>query len=429
MQSTKQDKYFALVDCNNFYVSCERVFNPSLKNKPVAILSNNDGCIVARSQEIKDLGIPMGAPYFKYKQQLQKSGAEVFSSNYSLYAEMSRRVMETISKNMPELEIYSIDEAFVLMSGSKKQIEEEAKNLRYTILRWTGIPVSIGIAKTKTLAKVANYYAKKKKSSNGIFVLSNELESQAALCELPVGEIWGIGRKISNVLQARGIQTADEFLKCNLDWIRKEFKIFGVRTYYELTGKSCYELDEMPESKKSIISSRSFGRPVTELRELEEAVSSYTARAAEKMRKQELTTEHLYLFICTNRFSKEKPQYYNSISIKLPSQTEYTPTLISFALEGLKKIYKEGYEYKKAGVMFNFLSPNEERQENLCLFEENKNTEKETKLMKLVDSMNNRYGKKALRFAAEGIKKSWSMHSDFKSKNYTGRWSDLPNVH
>ncbi|MDX1921415.1 MAG: Y-family DNA polymerase, partial [Candidatus Caenarcaniphilales bacterium] len=415
MSFTSPINYFALIDCNNFYVSCERVFNPSLKSVPVVVLSNNDGCIVSRSQEAKEIGIPMGAPFFKYERELKISNTKVFSSNYTLYADMSKRVMETIAQLVPEIEIYSIDEAFVKISGNPEQVEKQVREIRSIILKWTGIPVSIGVAKTKTLAKVANHVAKKNKAKNGFHCLFDEEETNRILKDFPVQEVWGIGRRIAEKLIARRITTALRLSQSNDDWIRKQFTIIGLRLIEELRGIPCYELELIPSPKKNIVSSRSFGYPITKQEELEEAVATYTAIAAEKMRKQASVTQFIYVFITTNRFKFNQKQYYNSISLKLPSQTDYTPTLINNALKGLKSIYREGYEYKKAGVMLSFLSPKAETQINLF---DSKDIEKQSQVMKVLDKINNQHGHNILKIAAEGLKKGWIMKSDYRSNKY-----------
>ncbi|MDJ0626300.1 MAG: Y-family DNA polymerase [Candidatus Caenarcaniphilales bacterium] len=425
MQSTKQIKYFAIVDCNSFYVSCERVFNPSLKNVPVVILSNNDGCIVSRSQEVKEIGIPAGMPLFKCERDIKASNTKVFSSNYTLYADMSKRVMDTIAHLVPEIEVYSIDEAFFQVMGDHQEIKEKIKQVRETILQWTGIPTSIGVGKTKTLAKVANHIAKKEKGTNGTYCLFDNKQAELVLRDLPVQEVWGVGRRIAEKLIRRRITTALGLAKSNDRWIKEQFTVVGLKIVNELRGIPCYDLEQVPQPRKNIVSSRSFGYPVIEQKDLEEAIATYTARAAEKMRKQESVTQYIYIYITTNRFQPNSKQYYNSISVKLPSQTDYSPTLIHYALKGLRTIYKPGFQYKKAGVMLSFLVPKPEMQINLF---DSYDTEKQTNVMKVFDRLNNRYGHNIMKVASEGLKKGWIMKSDYKSNKYTTDWNEIPVV-
>jgi len=347
----KNDNIVALVDCNNFYVSCERVFNPKLHNKPVAVLSNNDGCIVSRSQEIKDLKIPMGAPGFKYEGLIKKNGGTLLSSNYALYADMSARVMEVLSMFSPEVEIYSIDEAFLGLNGFKnRDLESYGRKIKRTVFQWTGIPVSVGISKTKTLAKVANHFAKRFSAFQGSLCLLEDERIEKALSKTPVYDIWGIGRQYNKFLRQHKIETALQLRDADDKFIEHYLTSVGLKTVWELRGYACIDLDEAPAAKKSIVTSRSFGKQVSSLRELQEAVSEYVTRAAEKLRKQKSVAGLLMVFLSTNRF-KEGPQYNNSLSATLFPPTAYTPELIKTALNLLEELYLPGFEFKKAGVM------------------------------------------------------------------------------
>lgn len=422
MSSTSpSDQLFALVDCNNFYVSCERVFNPRLWNKPVVILSNNDGCVVARSNEAKALGIPMGAPAFQYATLFQTQGVIVYSSNYALYGEMSQRVMHMLSQYTSDFEIYSIDEAFLLVDSLNA--EAYAAKIRQEILQATGIPVSIGIAPTKTLAKVANRYAKKVKVQEGYFVLNDEKTRQEVLKSLPVGDVWGIGPRLSRMLHGHQIQTAWDLVNANDGWIKKQMSIVGLRTVMELRGQSCLSFQEAAPSKKSIVSSRSFGIEVKEEADLAEAVSNYTATAAEKLRDQESAASFMEVFVTTNRF-KEGPSYSNGIHIALPQPTDYTPLLIHYAKYGLHRIFKKGFSYKKAGVLLGGIVSNQNLQQDLFA-KPTPSFDKQQKLMRLMDRTNRKYGKDALKLAAQGITRPWQMRRRMCSARYTTCWEEL----
>ncbi len=422
MSSTNQISLIALIDCNNFYVSCERFINPALREKPLVVLSNNDGCIVSRSNEAKALGIPMGAPYFKYKKFMEANGIEALSSNYALYADLSKRVMDTIAHFMPEIEIYSVDEAFTVFYGSPEQIESQAREIRKTVLRWTGIPVSVGLAPTKTLAKAANEIAKKTRDSSGVKLFCNEPEWQTELTKLPVHEVWGVGRKLSKRLNEIGIFNALQLSGLSDERIKEKFNVVLQRTVWELKGKACLKVKDYFEPSKSIVSSRSFGKPITSFDQMSESVATYISRAAEKLRKQGLVTQYVHVYITTNRFKPEEPQYSNSIAIKLPTPSDYTPTLIEHAIKGLKQIYREGYQYKKSAVMFSFLLKKEEIQRNLL---DPCDPEKEARLMKTIDQVNARLGANTLKFAATGTDQEWKMRSEKRSKKATSSIKEL----
>ncbi|MBD1877219.1 Y-family DNA polymerase [Nodosilinea sp. FACHB-131] len=406
--------WIALVDCNNFYVSCERVFDPRLRDKPVVVLSNNDGCVVARSNEVKTLGIPMGAPVFKLRSQIQAHNIQVYSSNYTLYGDLSRRVMQTLEQFTPEVEVYSIDEAFLGLSGD---VDAIATQLRQTVQQWTGIPVSVGVAPTKTLAKVANHIATK---STGVCVLETP---STVLADLPVGELWGIGHRLSDRLHQQGIETALQLRDVELSWVRQQMGVVGVRLVQELRGISCLPLDLCPAPRKSCCMSRSFGRPVTAIAELKEAVATYAARAAAKVRRDELKAGVVTVFITTNRFKPSEPQYSNSAVVQLPQPENDMFTLVQAALRAVEWLYRPGYQYKKAGVLLTELSPASVVQTDL--FSNLAQQEKREALMRTVDSLNRQFGVGTVFYAAEGIEKGWQMRTMLRSPGYTTRWGDL----
>lgn len=425
MSSTKHSNpLIALVDCNNFYVSCERVFNPRLCGKPVVILSNNDGCVIARSNEAKGLGIPMGAPAFQYRDLFQRHNVFVFSSNYALYGDMSHRVMQTLAQFTPDIEIYSIDEAFLKLGAEEP--EAFAQRIRQTVLQWTGIPVSIGISPTKTLAKVANRHAKKSQLGQGVFILTDPNLRKILLSELLVEDVWGIGRKISTTLKKYGIHTAWDLAQTEEAWIKKTFSIVTLRTALELRGISCLSMNEAPPDKKSITTSRSFSRPITEEQELTEALSTYVARAAEKLRDQGSLASFIEVFLETSRF-KENGAYFAAIPITLPEPSNYTPLLIHHAKQGLHALFKKGLEYKKCGILLGGLVPSKAFQSDL--FAKHKiSIEKQRKLMLLIDKTNARYGTDTLKWAAQGLAQSWKMRQEHTSPRFTTRWSDLLSI-
>lgn len=419
--TSRNEPLFALVDCNNFYVSCERVFNPRLWNQPVVILSNNDGCVVARSNEAKALGIPMGAPAFKYATLFQTSRVIVYSSNYALYGEMSQRVMQMLSLFATDMEIYSIDEAFLRVEDPN--LKTYARNMKDSVHQWTGIPISVGIAPTKTLAKVANRHAKKHLPQEGFFILNDENLCKEVLSNLPVNEVWGIGPRISQTLRCHQIHTAWDLANAADSWIKKNLTIVGLRTVWELRGISCLPLQEAPSSKKSIISSRSFGKEIQAKEELAEAVSNYAAAAAERLREQKSVASFMEVFVATNRF-KEGAAYSNSIHIAIPQPTDYTPLLIHYAKYGLHEIYKKGYAYKKVGVLLGGIVSNRSLQQDL--FSQAKPPlEKQRILMRLLDRTSSKYGKNALKFAAQGVSKVWQMGRRICSPRFTTCWEEL----
>ena len=418
-------KMFGLIDCNNFYASCERLFRPDLRHRPVVVLSNNDGCIIARSNEAKALGIGMGSPYFKQESLIRKHNVTVFSSNYPLYGDISQRVMDVLMRLEPNVEVYSIDEAFIsLPPGKHYNLENWGRLLKATVQKHTGIPVSIGFGPTKTLAKIANRFAKKKLSASGVFVIDDEQHLESLLATVTVCDIWGIGRRQAARLQKKGIHTALELKNCTDTWIRKQLTVTGLRTAMELRGIPCISLAKAGTAKKSICTSRSFGHPVHTLGDMQEAVATYATQAAYKLRCGGLRTTVVDVFIRTNSFKKDEPQYCNRRTFSLPEPSSHTATLIKVALASLKAIYRPGYRYQKAGVLLNGLVP--ENYEQLRLFRAP--ATRDTSLMKAMDKINMRWGRDTIQSAAAGLTKEWCFRQMKKSPAYTTRWSELPVV-
>jgi DNA polymerase V len=407
----------ALVDCNSFYASCERVFRPDLKTKPVVVLSNNDGCVVALSAEAKALGIKRGVPFFQVKSLAEKREVSVFSSNYGLYADLSRRVMDVLGLYTPDVEVYSIDEAFLHFSAEQKI---PSPHIRATVGQHTGIPVSIGIGATKTLAKAANHFAKK--STDGWFEISenNRLE---CLHDFPVEEIWGIGRATARFLNNLGVSTAAEFSEMDDDFLRSRTSIVLLRTLWELRGLPSID-HEGPELKKMILFSRSFSRPVTQLTDLREAAANYASHAAEKLRKQGSACSAIEIFITTNGLREDQPQYAQSVVVRLPVPTSYVPALVSSAVLGLERVYKEGYLYKKVGVLL--LDLVQESEVQLELFHET--DPRKQAVMEVVDTLNGKYGRHTVHVMPKRSDSDWMMRRENLSPAYTTRWSDLPVV-
>lgn len=414
----------ALVDCNNFYVSCERVFNPALAGRPVVVLSNNDGCVIARSNEAKALGIAMGAPFFQNRALFGRNGVRFFSSNYALYGDMSGRVMATLGQFTPDLEVYSIDEAFLSLDGFG-DLTRYALGIRAAVGRHTGIPVSIGIAPTKTLAKAANKIAKTDASLQGVLDLSAVRDPDSLLEGVAAGDVWGVGPRYAALLRRRGITTARALKYAADGLIRKHMTIAGLRTVRELRGEPCIGLEQAPPPKKAIGSSRSFGSPVERLDELLESVSDYVSRAAEKLRAQGCAAAAVQVYLTTNRFADE-PQYANWRSRTLPAPTAYTPELIACAQACLRAMYRRGYRYKKTGILLAGLVPARGRQ--LGLFAGRRDHARETALMEALDGLNRRYGRNTVQFAASGVDRRWRMLQSYRSPCFTTRWSELPAV-
>ena len=413
-------KIFALVDCNNFYASCERVFAPNLKERAIVILSNNDGCIVARSNEAKSLGIPMGAPIFKQKAIIKKHNVAVFSSNYELYGDMSKRVMDSLSLFTPDMEVYSIDEAFLRLDYLQpRNLYEYCKTIREKILQWTGIPVSIGIAPTKVLAKVANHVAKKK--TDGVFDIRCQQKQDDILKSLDADKIWGIARSWSERLNSMGIYKASELRDASPTIIRKHLSVVGERILRELKGQSCIDLETI-QPKKNIMSSKSFGKSITKKEPIEEALSNYAARACEKLRKQNSRAQAVHVFVQTNGFRETDRQYNNAVTHTLTTPTSDTRIIIEAAKFCLSKIYQHGYRYKKTGIMLLDLIPASLEQKQLFVDFDHRPGDH---LMKIVDRVNKEQGSDTLFFGAQGVAREWQMRCGSRSPRYTTQWNEL----
>lgn len=421
----------ALVDCNNFYVSCERVFNPKLKGKPVVVLSNNDGCAVARSNEVKALGVKMGEPWFKMQDIAKQHGIIALSSNYSLYGDMSARVMSILSEFSPQQEIYSIDECFLDLAGfDPLSLMSYGQKIRQAVGQGVGIPVCVGIAETKTLAKLANHCAKKGLAgADGVCDLGrlNEEELSQLFSSLAVGEIWGIGRRITAGLGELGIQTVEALKRADPEYIRQQFSIVVERTVKELNGIPCIELEKAGTARQQIMVSRSFGSPVMNLEDLSESVAYYASTAAEKLRHDRSIAASICVFIHTNPFKESDPQYQKSIVVPLVKPSDDTMKLVNAALSGLKAIYRPGYRYKKSGVLLMGLHP--KTTEQATLFDDPVEEAKSVQLMQVMDAINRKMGKGSLTVAASGIRKRWSMRREQKSPNYTTEWGELPEAY
>ena len=423
MSSIQYTKKIALVDCNSFYVSCERLFNPKIRKKPVVVLSNNDGCIVSRSNEAKALGIKMGEPYFKAKDIIVKNNVQVFSSNYSLYGDLSRRVMRTLKRFNSDIEIYSIDEAFIDLSNfPDNEIEKVAQEIRSTVLQWTGIPTSIGVAKTKTLSKVANHIAKKKQSGITSFIGVENIDP--LLEKVDINDVWGVGRQLTKFYHKNGIYNAKQLKNKSNTWIKKSSNVLGSRTAMELRGISCIDLEKTKSKRKSCVVSRSFGQRVEKYQELKEAVASYCLNASEKIRSESLITKSITVFIRTSPFQSRFGYYSNSKTIDFPIATNDSIEIVKTALTALESIFKNGYRYQKAGVLLSGLS---EDTKNKNLF----STEKDEKikcLMKSIDNTNYRYGRSSISLASAGVQKRWNLKREHSSKIDTSDFYCLPTI-
>lgn len=418
---------FALVDCNNFYAGCEKLFRPDLKDTPVVVLSNNDGCVVARSREAKSLGIKMGVPVFQIKAEMQRHGILAFSSNYALYADLSSRVMRTLEEMAPRVEVYSIDEAFLDLTGIESAISlvEFGQQVRERIGHWIGITVCVGIAQTKTLAKLANHAAKKYPATQGVVDLTNPDRQRRLLALVPVDDVWGVGRRLSKRLNALGITTALDLANASPRAIRDQFSVVLERTVRELNGESCIELEEIPPTKKQIVCSRSFGVKVTQFELLREAVCEYATRATEKLRKEQQQAKVMTVFIRTSPFKDNEPQYSNSASGELLIPSCDTRDFIELANHLLKRIWKDGFRYAKAGVMLSdFYDPGMFQP---GLFDDVSTRSNSQQLMSVLDTINQSGAGKVF-FAGQGTKKDWSMKREHLSPAYTTRWDQLPRV-
>ncbi|HFN6476929.1 TPA: Y-family DNA polymerase [Citrobacter farmeri] len=420
---------FALVDVNSFYASCETVFRPDLKGKPVVVLSNNDGCVIARSAEAKLLGVKMGDPYFKQKDLFRRCGVVCFSSNYELYADMSNRVMTTLEEMSPRCEIYSIDEAFCDLSGVRncRVLEDFGRELQDAVYRNTRLAVGVGIGQTKTLAKLANHAAKRwQRQTGGVVDLSNVDRQRKLMAALPVDETWGVGRRITKKLEAMGIKTVLDLANTDIRFIRKHFNVVLERTVRELRGEPCLELEEFAPVKQEIVCSRSFGERVTEYDAMRQAICSYASRAAEKLRGEHQYCRFISAFVKTSPFALNEPYYGNSASVKLLTPTQDSRDIIAAATRCLDAIWKDGHRYQKAGVMLgDFFSQGVAQ---LNLFDDNAPRAGSEKLMEVLDQLNAKGGRGTLYFAGQGIQQQWAMKREMLSPRYTTRFSDLLRV-
>ncbi len=417
---------FALIDCNNFYVSCERVFNPTLNKKPVVVLSNNDGCAISRSNEAKALGIPMGAPAFKYEKLFKKNNVKVFSSNFPLYGDMSSRVMSILSKFTPNIEIYSIDEAFLKFEGFENyNLESYCHNIKNMVSKWTGIPISIGIAPTKALAKVSNRIAKKfPNKTKGVYMINSEKKRIKALKWLKIGDVWGIGFRHAERLKIIKINTAYNFTNLEDNWVRRNMSVVGLRLKKELEGKSILDLEEVRSPKKAIATTRSFEGTITDYEKIKERISTFAICCAEKLRAQSSNCNSIYIFIRSNKFQKNKTQYRNGILMTIPFSTNSNMIISKYAVEGLKKIFKQDIDYKKAGAIVMGIDSCENYQ--LSLFK-NENP-KHKHLMKMIDFIQKKEGQSKIKLASQDLRKRWKMKQEKLSPNYTCKINDIIKV-
>ena len=423
MSSIQHTKKIALVDCNSFYVSCERLFNPKIRKKPVVVLSNNDGCIVSRSNEAKALGIKMGEPYFKAKDIIIKNNVQVFSSGYSLYGDISRRVMRTLKRFNSDIEVYSIDEAFIDLSNfPDNEVENVAQEIRATVLQWTGIPTSIGIAKTKTLSKVANHIAKKKQSGITNFIGVENIDP--LLEKVNINDVWGVGKQLTKFYHKNGIYNAKQLKNKSNTWIKKSSNVLGSRTAMELRGISCIDIEKTKSKRKSCVVSRSFGQRVEKYQELKEAVVGYCLNASEKIRSEFLIAKSITVFIRTSPFQSRFGHYSNSKTIDFPIATNNSIEIVKTALTALENIFKNGYRYQKAGVMLSNLS---ESTNGKNLFSSEKD-EKISCLMRSIDNTNYRYGRSTLSLASAGVHKRWNSKRQHYSKIDTADFYCLPMI-
>jgi len=420
----------ALVDCNNFYVSCERVFNPKLEGKPVVVLSNNDGCAVARSNEVKALGVKMGEPWFKMEKMAKQHGIIALSSNYTLYGDMSARVMSILSEFSDQQEVYSIDECFLGLEGfAPEYLVKHGQMIRRAVRKQTGIPVCVGIADTKTLSKLANHCAKKGfAGSDGVcdFGRLSEVQLSKLFDSITVGEIWGVGRQIGSKLAVMGIETVEALRRADPEYIRQQFSVVVERTIKELNGIPCIELEEAGTPRQQIMVSRSFGQPVTTIEDLSESVAYFATTAAMKLRKDGSVASSLCVFVRTNPFKENEAQYQRSVVVPLSRPSADTAKIVSAALAGLKQVFRAGFRYKKSGVLLMGLQGKDTVQADL--FDQPMDQAKSEARMKIMDQINQKMGKGAITIAATGVKQRWAMRRERKSPNYTGDWQDLLEV-
>lgn len=416
---------FGLADCNNFYVSCERVFNPSLNGVPVVVLSNNDGCIISRSNEAKSLGIKMGEPLFKIKEVIKKENIKVFSSNFALYGDMSWRVMERLRSLFPGIEVYSIDEAFLNLSGvARTDLKKMAQHATFTIKRETGIPVSIGISETKTLSKIAAKLCKKYPALNNSCVMTERKDIDKVLKNFPIEDIWGIGRQYSKLLKRNNIITAWDFIQCNPDWVKSRMSIVGVRTYKELLGEPSFEFEDNTQDKKQICTSRSFAKDIFEHEEVIMSVAKFAASGAQKLRKQKGVAGRALVFVLTNPFKENAPRDYRSILVNFEQPTDSTFEIVKYCTQAVASVLKAGYGYKKAGVILSDIGRKSETPGDLFC---EKDLVSEGRLLKTLDEINERYGRETLYPASQGVYKM-RYNMNLLSPRYTTVWDDIIKV-
>lgn len=420
-------RVFALVDCNSFYASCEKVFVPALADRPVVVLSNNDGCVIARSAEAKAVGIPMGKPAYQCRELFRRHDVAVFSSNYALYGDLSARVMKTLAGFTPALDVYSIDEAFLDLTGLPQAVHRYGRHIRETVARWIGIPVSIGIGPTKTLAKVANRAAKKDPALDGVLDFSACPDPDAVLERFPVEDVWGIGRRYAAMLARHGVVNARQFRDLPRDWVRKKMTVGGLHTLLELRGTPCLSLEEIAPVRKSVVASRSFGQAVTTIEDMREALASHASRAAQRLRAERLVAGGVTVWLQTNTFIAGEPQYANSAFAALPVATAHTGAVVQTAFKVLDGIFRPGFRYKKVGVMLSGLERTGNRQLSLLAPPREQDARAE-RLMAALDAINARFGRDVLRLAACGIEQPWQMKRAAKSPSYTTSWAELPVV-
>lgn len=414
----------ALADCNNFYASCERVFNPKLKNKPVVVLSNNDGCIIARSNEAKKLGLKMGDPIFKVRHIIENSNVNVFSTNFALYGDMSKRVMSLLDSLSPETEIYSIDEAFMNFTGISNPLGL-ASEMKSTVGRYTGIPISVGVARTKTLAKVANRIAKKY-ISDGVYILDKHSQIIKALKSLPISEVWGIGQQYAKMLFSYNIKTAYDFMGADEQWVLKKMTIVGLKIQRELKQEQSFAIDDSPTLKKNICTSRSFGVNVDNQKEMEESIITHAARCAEKLRLQNGCASHVSVMIKTNPFAKEGSYYCGYKAVNFQTPTSDTTEIVGTAINLLKIIYKKGLSYKKSGVIVGGIIARNRVQ--LSLFDKDTNANKRKDLDSAIDFINQSMGRDKVHILGQGLVRKWKLKRENLSPCFTTKWDDLLRV-
>lgn len=417
----------ALIDANSFYCSCERLFDARLHNQPVIVLSNNDGCVIARTNEAKALGITMGAPLFQVQDLIDEHDIKVYSSNYALYGDISNRLMELLYEFTPEVEVYSIDEAFMnLDGGNTKELDAHGRDIKRKVEKWLGIPVSVGIGETKVLAKLANKLAKKSDKAEGVLTLADSAYRERALERTAIEDVWGIGRRRAKFLQSRGIMTALDFARADRRWVRRALTVVGARIQAELNGVCCLELETQPAARKSVTCSRSFGAAIETLGEMKEAIASFMTKAAEKLRKGNLAASVVTVFLHTNRFRQDEPQYANAVTHELIYPTNTDDELLKVALVAAESIYRAGYRYKKAGVMLNHLTPSDHL--TIRMFGQDA-WERRRKVATAVDVINRKYGRGTIRLGeAHHTSGKWQTRAEMRSQRYTTDWRELLTV-